>query len=113
MEGTAFLVRDKAHEDALCFYETGSYEVARCQIEMLESREITWCLGASSDLLELRTETSNDETPSSMFGTDSLQTPERIRIVARYRADRSRANQHSHCRFYFLTTTASSGNGDN
>ena len=36
VEGTAFLVRDKEHEDALCLYETGSYEVARCDIEMLE-----------------------------------------------------------------------------
>lgn len=33
-EGYAFLVESKEHEDALCYYETGSYEVARCKIEM-------------------------------------------------------------------------------
>lgn len=35
LDGSAFLVASKDHEDALCFYETKLYEVVRCRI-MLE-----------------------------------------------------------------------------
>jgi hypothetical protein len=40
VDGKAFLVNEKEHEEALQVYETNAYEVVRCRIEMEEGKNV-------------------------------------------------------------------------